>query len=90
MPAIELSKVLSRILFNAEGYADKYVNGEIGHFCPRTASLILEMWRTIFDNTPKGTVEKKTFEKAVNLHPYCLGSYGDLSFIASRPDVAKV
>ena len=88
--AVELSKVLSRILFNAEGYADKYVNGEKGSFCPRTASLVLNMWTKIVADTTEGTIDPKVFEKAAGLHPYCLGSYGDLSFIAASSSRSKI
>eukprot|EP00548_Thalassiothrix_antarctica_P019560 CAMPEP_0194189488 /NCGR_PEP_ID=MMETSP0154-20130528/59227_1 /TAXON_ID=1049557 /ORGANISM="Thalassiothrix antarctica, Strain L6-D1" /LENGTH=146 /DNA_ID=CAMNT_0038910675 /DNA_START=75 /DNA_END=512 /DNA_ORIENTATION=+ len=45
--ALSFSKLLIRMINDAEDYAEKLVNGSIGEWCPETAKTVESLWQTL-------------------------------------------
>jgi hypothetical protein len=86
---IEATIAFSSIMFDAEQWGQKLVNGSCGEFCPDLGVLIEEFWRKMIGQPGRPSEEVIRQLKAEELGR-CLGDYGDLDFVLNELKAIKV
>jgi hypothetical protein len=86
---LELTVAFSSIMFDAEQWGYKLVNGSAGEFCPDLGALIEDFWRQLISKPGRPSDEVIRQLRTEKLGR-CLGDYGDLEFVLGELEASRV
>jgi len=81
--AILMNEVVTGIIFDAEDWGGKQVNGSMGEWCPEAGKSLEKFWSKLLETTstnPSNDILIKVEKCIVK----SLGDYGDLSFVSKK------